>query len=132
MFVDASAIVAIMMAEPDCDSLSARLEQAQAPITSPVSVFDAVLAVCRIRPDTVAQCEQDVRDFLALSGIRIEAIGDAELSTALEAQARYGKGRGHPAQLNLGDCFTYAMARNHRRDLLFTGNDFSRTDLRPA
>jgi ribonuclease VapC len=45
---------------------------------------------------------------------------------------RYGKGRGHPAQLNLGDCFTYAMARNHRRDLLFTGNDFSRTDLRPA
>ncbi len=132
MFVDASAIVAIMMAEPGCDVLSERLERAVSPITSPVSVFEAVLAVCRIRPDSLAQCERDVRDFLKLTGIEIAPIGEAEVATAPDAAARYGKGRGHPAQLNMGDCFTYAMARNHGRALLFTGDDFRRTDLRLA
>jgi hypothetical protein len=52
--------------------------------------------------------------------------------TALSAFARYGKGRGHPAQLNLGDCFAYAAAKNHRRALLFKGDDFDKTDIRSA
>jgi ribonuclease VapC len=52
--------------------------------------------------------------------------------TALYAFARYGKGRGHPAQLNLGDCFAYAVARDRRVPLLFKGNDFSQTDIEPA
>ncbi len=136
MFVDASAIVAIMMAEPGWDVLSKWLEQAESPVTSPVAVFEAVLAVCRIRPDSLAQCHQDVRDVLELTRIRIririEAIGEAEIATAPDAAARYGKGRDHPAQWNMGDCSTYAMARNHGRALLFKGHDFSRTDLRLA
>jgi uncharacterized protein with PIN domain len=55
-----------------------------------------------------------------------------EAETALAAFSRYGKGRGHPAQLNLSDCFAYAMATNPRTALLFTGNDFSKTDIAPA
>ena len=51
---------------------------------------------------------------------------------ALAAFSRYGTGRGHPAQLNLGDCFAYAMAKNRRTALLFTGDDFSETDIAPA
>ena len=55
-----------------------------------------------------------------------------EAQTALAAFSRFGKGRGHPAQLNLGDCFAYAMAKNHRLALLFKGEDFDKTDIRLA
>jgi ribonuclease VapC len=55
-----------------------------------------------------------------------------EAETALAAFSRYGKGRGHPAQLNLGDCFAYAVAKNYRTSLLFKGEDFSKTDIRSA
>src|ERR1035437_9238021 len=60
------------------------------------------------------------------------AANRARRSTALSAFSRYGKGRGHPAQLNLGDCFAYAVAKNHRRALLFKGDDFDKTDIRSA
>ena len=53
-------------------------------------------------------------------------------AAALAAFARYGKGQGHPAQLNLGDCFAYAVARTHATPLLFAGRDFTRTDISPA
>ncbi|HEX5326814.1 MAG TPA: type II toxin-antitoxin system VapC family toxin [Acetobacteraceae bacterium] len=56
----------------------------------------------------------------------------SKAATALDAFSRYGKGRGHPAQLNLGDCFAYAAARNYRMLLLFKGEDFDKTDIRSA
>ena len=59
-------------------------------------------------------------------------VTDQDAHTALAAFSRYGKGRGHPAQLNLGDCFAYAVATNQRTTLLFKGEDFDKTDLRPA
>jgi ribonuclease VapC len=52
-----------------------------------------------------------------------------EAATALAAFSRCGKGRGHPAQLNLGDCSVYAVAKNHRTSLLFKGEDFDKTDI---
>jgi ribonuclease VapC len=67
-----------------------------------------------------------------MPGTRTIPITGKEAETALAAFARYGKGRGHPAKLNLGDCFAYAMAKNHGAALLFTGDDFGRTDIRPA
>jgi len=129
MFVDASAIVAILTREPDADSLVDRLEQASAPITSPIAIFEAALGLCRKRQASVAEAEADVRAFLEMARIRVVAITDAECASALDAFSRYGKGRGHPAQLNLGDCFAYAMARNHQAALLFKGDDFDRTDI---
>ena len=59
-------------------------------------------------------------------------VASGEAETALAAFSRYGNGRGHPAQLNLGDCFAYAMAKNARTVLLFKGEDFDKTDIRPA
>ncbi len=132
MFVDASAIVAILTREPDADALADVLDGAQAPITSPIAVFEAVLGLCRKRHASVAEAEADVRAFLAAAGVGSVAITTNEVETALAAFARYGKGRGHPAQLNLGDCFAYAAARNHRTSLLFKGDDFSKTDIDPA
>ena len=132
MFVDASAIVAILTREPEADTLSDLLEAANAPITSPIAVFEAVLGICRKRHTSVEEARDDVREFLILARVEMISITAREAETALTAFARYGKGRGHPAQLNLGDCFAYAAAKNHRKSLLFKGNDFDQTDLDSA
>ena len=132
MFVDASAIVAILTREPDADALADLLESARSPITSPIAVFEAALGICRKRHVSVEEAQADIREFLGVAEIRAVSITEREAETALAAFSRYGKGRGHPAQLNLGDCFAYAMARNHRTALLFKGDDFSQTDIAPA
>jgi ribonuclease VapC len=67
-----------------------------------------------------------------VAGVRAVSITETEAETALAAFSRYGKGRGHPAQLKLGDCFAYAMAKNHRTALLFKGEDFGKTDISAA
>lgn len=132
MFVDASAIVAILTREPDAEALTDRLERAIAPITSAIAVFEATLGLCRKRHVSVEEANADVADFLAAARVNVLPVAAKEAATALSAFSRYGKGRGHPAQLNMGDCFAYAMARNNRVPLLFKGNDFSQTDIAAA
>jgi ribonuclease VapC len=132
MFVDASAIVAILTRETDADALADVLDGATAPITSPIAIFEATLGICRKRRISVEAAEADLRTFFDVAGIRCVAITPDDAATALTAFSRYGKGRRHPAQLNLGDCFAYAVARNHLVPLLFTGEDFSKTDIARA
>lgn len=132
MFVDASAIVAIITREPEADTLADVLSAARSPITSPIAVFEAALGICRKRRSSVEDAEEDVREFLELARIELIALTARDAEMALFAHSRYGKGRGHPAQLNLGDCFAYAAAKNHRTSLLFKGHDFTRTDIRSA
>ncbi len=132
MFVDASAIVAILTREPEADSLADLLEAAPSPITSPIAVFEAALGICRKRHASVEEAEDDVREFLELARIQLIPVTAKEADTALAAFSRYGKGRGHPAQLNLGDCFAYAVAKYYRTSLLFKGEDFNKTDIRSA
>jgi ribonuclease VapC len=132
MFVDASAIVAILTREPEADEFADRLEEAPSPITSPIAIFEAALGICRKRHGSVEEAETDVRDFLDVAEIRTVAITETEAATALAAFSRDGKGRGPPAQLNMGDCFAYAVAKNHQTALLFKGNDFDKTDIASA
>lgn len=132
MFVDASAIVAILTGEPEADTLADALDAARFPITSAIAVFEAVLGLCRKRHASVAEAEDDVREFLEIASIRTVSIADREAGAALDAFARYGKGGGHPAQLNMGDCFAYAAAKNNCAPLLFKGDDFTKTDIEPA
>ena len=129
MFIDASAIVAILTREPEADALEDVLESARSPITSPIAIFEAALGICRKRHASVEEAGEDVREFLGVAGVRTVSITEREAETALAAFSRYGRGRGHPAQLNLGDCFAYAMAKNHRTALLFKGEDFDKTDI---
>jgi ribonuclease VapC len=129
MFVDASAIVAILTREPEADTLADAIEHARSAMTSAIAIFEAALGICRKHHVSVEEAIEDVREFLGVAGIRIVPITDAEAETALVAFSRYGKGRGHPAQLNLGDCFAYAVAKNHRTALLFKGADFDKTDI---
>ena len=71
-------------------------------------------------------------DFLRAAGVAVQSIQPETAHVALEAFARYGKGRGHPARLNLGDCFAYAQAKVGGASLLYKGEDFSKTDIESA
>lgn len=128
MFIDASAICAILLNEPEADTLIAKLERAASPMTSALALFEATLAIARVSPGGPAAARIDIARFLGQAGVSIIDIGPAEYEAALGAFERYGKGR-HPARLNLGDCFAYACARTRSVALLFKGGDFSQTDI---
>ena len=102
------------------------------PITSALAVFEAVAAVSRKKAQSVTDSEEQVSEFIRSLRVRIVPLAEREGVEAVTAMRRFGKGRGHPAQLNMGDCFAYACARTHDVPLLFVGNDFSRTDIPSA
>jgi ribonuclease VapC len=132
MFVDASAIVAILSGEAEAEIFENALDKAAAPITSSVAVFEAVLALARKKQTSLGLAEAAVWEFMADARIATAPMSEADSGTALDACARYGKGRGHPAQLNMGDCFAYAVAKNRGVALLFKGPDFTCTDIAQA
>ncbi len=133
MYVDASAIVAILARESDASDLLVVLERSDPAQrkTSPVAVFEAVFGIARIFHCSIADARVAVYDFLEEAEIAIESVNKAHAELAILAMERFGKGR-HPAALNMGDCFGYAVARAARIPILFKGDDFSRTDLRLA
>ena len=131
MFLDASAIVAILANEPDATQLGAKLSVSSVRLTSAIAIFETVLAVARLNDVDVERARQVVDRFLHLAEIQIVDITRLEQEAALDAMSRYGKGR-HPARLNMGDCFAYACAKTHAAPLLFKGGDFSKTDIAVA
>ncbi|SFM14397.1 type II toxin-antitoxin system VapC family toxin [Methylobacterium pseudosasicola] len=128
MFVDASALTAILTDEADARALVARLQQARRRMTSPLAVWETVVAVARRLDLSVAEARDAVRAYLDLAGIEVLAVAPEAAEIALDAYDRFGKGR-HPAGLNFGDCFAYACARAHRVPLLYKGDDFPLTDI---
>jgi ribonuclease VapC len=129
MFVDASALVAIMTGEPDAEALTSRLNEAKAPITSPIAVFETIAALSRKRRGAFETLEFDLTEFLSASNIAVVPVSNETGWDAAEIHLRYGKRSGHPARLNMGDCFAYAMAKQHKVPLLYKGDDFALTDL---
>jgi ribonuclease VapC len=105
--LDASAIVAILANEPECDRLIAVLKRSRGAATSPIAVYEATLGLRRKRRSSVveAEAQADVMDFLRATGVVLAPIDPGAAHRALEAFSRYGKGTQHPARLNLGDCF---------------------------
>jgi ribonuclease VapC len=132
MFVDASAIVAMMTDERGARTLAKCLEVSKARRTSAIALFEATAGVARVLALPVAQALDEVAKFLALMEIEVVALPAEVGALAIDAFARFGKGRRHPAQLNMGDCFAYACARHYGEPLLFTGSDFSKTDIEQA
>jgi ribonuclease VapC len=132
IFVDASAIIAIMTREPGHEALISALEDVEGAVTSPIAIFETVAGLCRKRRISVDDARSSVGEFLSLCQIEILPISSAAGDMALAAFDRFGKGRGNEAQLNLGDCFAYGMAKCHDAALLFIGNDFSATDIAAA
>lgn len=131
MFVDASAIVAMMTDEDDARALAARMQTANKRMTSPESVWEAAVSVARILGTGIPVAATAVESFMSSMSISVMATPPRAAFIALEAFDRFGKGR-HPASLNFGDCMSYACARYYRAPLLFKGNDFTHTDIEPA
>jgi ribonuclease VapC len=131
VFVDSSALVAILTYEEDADDLADKLEMFDGAMVSAIVIFESTLAVARKRVSEIPEAQGDVTDFLAMANISILDLGDRETNLALDAHARFGKGR-HRGSLNMGDCFAYACAKMHRVPLLCKGDDFLHTDIRIA
>ena len=129
MFVDASALLAILLLEPEAQEFAQALRAAPHCSTSPIAVFETVTGLMKAKKMSRAVAEGHVVALIATAEIEVVAIDDEIGRLALDAFDRYGKGRGHPAQLNLGDCFAYACAKARSGPLLYKGDDFSRTDL---
>jgi ribonuclease VapC len=131
MFVDASALCAILLAEPEAEALKAKLAEAPYRLTSAIAVFETVRALMRVTGREPSAVRVAVARLVDAAQIDFVDIGDAEREAALDAMDRFGKGR-HPAALNMGDCFAYACARTHGAPLLFKGDDFNQTDMAPV
>lgn len=129
MFVDASAFVAMLTGEPEGPSLADRLDAAADSFTSPLAIYEAALAIRRKLHRPLAVIQADISSFLQTTGTRLVPIPPYAGERALAAFERYGRGTGHPAQLNMGDCFAYAMAEIHDVPILFKGQDFTLTDI---
>lgn len=129
MFVDTSVVIAILAAEDDAGHWADVLENAPVCITSALVVLEAVMRLSTKLDVEPLEVDRIVRAFLQAAAIEVVAIDGLDGKVAVEAFSRYGKGRGHSAQLNLADCLSYACARNRDMRLLYKGNDFRQTDM---
>jgi ribonuclease VapC len=131
IFVDASALIAIIAKEPGALELADCLEGEASRISSAMSAWQTVAGLCRNYMFSVESARARFQLFRETLTIEFVEIGEREYGLATQAYAEFGKGR-HPAGLNMGDCFAYACAKANRAALLFKGEDFSKTDIRAA
>lgn len=127
--VDTSALVAILGDEPEADAFSAVLSRQRHVSISAGTALEADIVIH-------ARWGRDGSERLALLldklGVSLVAFDQRQTTIASEAYWRFGRGSGHPAKLNFGDCFSYALARALDAPLLFKGDDFAHTDIRSA
>lgn len=128
MIVDTSALVAIVMREPESDELIGKLVRSPASGIGTPTLAELGLVLAARLGDHPHGLIVHLLDELRIDEV---PFGPEHWREAVDAFRRYGRGR-HPAQLNFGDCLTYAVARVAGEDLLFTGDDFAATDLTPA
>lgn len=124
--VDTSAIVAIAFAEPERAAFVQAIERAEKALISTVSIVEARMVVHGRRGQRAVIL---MDDFLRLPMFEVVPPGQAEMDAAYAAFVAFGKGSGHPANLNFGDVFSYALAKVRALPLLFKGNDFLQTDI---
>ena len=125
MVIDASALVAILRLEPEGADFARAITRDPVRLMSPVNWFEAAIRAERARQEDVAVLDT----FVAAAEIQIVPIDQFQMRLAHIAWRDFGKGR-HPAKLNLGDCFAYALAKQTGEPLLFKGGDFPRTDVK--
>lgn len=129
MIIDSSALLAILLEEEDCEVYAAALSSARDARMSAANYFEcSIVADGKRNPRIRRRFDDLVRD----SAVTVAPVTEAQARIAREAYRDYGRGSGHPAGLNFGDCFAYALARDTGEPLLFKGEDFAHTDLRSA
>ena len=129
MIIDTSALVAILRDEDDAKNCALAIEASAARRVSAANFVETALVIDGSR-DPIASRRFD--DLLKVAQIVIEPVTEAQARIAREAYRDFGKGSGHPAKLNFGDCFAYALAKATGEPLLFKGDDFVHTDIIPA
>ena len=127
MIVDASAVIAILRDEPDASRFAAALANSDTPRRISAANFLEAAVVIDASRDPVASRRFD--ELIAKAGIAIEPVTAQQAHIARAAYRDFGKGSGHPAGLNFGDCFAYALAKDTGETLLFKGDDFNHTDV---
>lgn len=128
LFVDASAMVAIVTGEAGADVLATRMAGEADLLYSAMSRWEAVVALHRSHDYDWRYAQSSIDDLITTRAMTPVPIGELEGQMALNAYGNYGKGR-HPAKLNMGDCFAYACATINDARLLYKGGDFARTNL---
>lgn len=128
MIVDSSALIAILRDEPDAAAFASAIDAALFCRISAATFVEASIVI-----DTLTRGEghRNLDSLLRRSNTVIEAVTEEQAHIARQAYADFGKGR-HAAGLNFGDCFAYALSKATGEPLLFKGEDFRKTDVKPA
>lgn len=129
MIIDTSALLTILRAEPEARSYASAIVRSAVRRISAGTFLEAAIVIDASR-DPIASRRFD--DLLEVARIVVEPVTRDQSLIGREAYRDFGKGSGHPTQLNVGDCFAYALAKVMDEPLLFKGNDFSHTDIIPA
>jgi ribonuclease VapC len=128
VIIDSSAVLAILFAETDALDYARAIEIAESCRMSAANWLETAI---RIDRSGAAIASNAFDDFVREAALSVEAVTAAQAEIARFAYRAYGKGQ-HPAGLNFGDCFAYALAKDTREPLLFKGDDFARTDIEAA
>ncbi len=126
MIVDSSALIAVIQGEPFAAAILDALETADRPAISAATLVEASVVADGPR-DPVRSSRFD--DFIDALDLEVVPLTAAQAAIARQAYRDFGRGSGHPARLNLGDCFSYAVASERDEPLLYVGEDFDQTDI---
>jgi ribonuclease VapC len=129
MIVDSSALIAILRGEADAEDHARAIELARVRRLSAAAYLEVSIVIDGSR-DPVASRRVD--ELIAAAGIAIEPVTERQARIARDAYRDFGRGSGHPARLNFGDCLAYALAKETGEPLLFKGDDFGHTDVAVA
>ena len=132
IFVDTSAIVAMLAREPDGPLLADKLEQAGGRITAGHVILESAMRLSSLVNVAPSVADSRITALLRDSAVDVVPITEDVAHVAVAAFERYGKGRKNRAGLNFGDCLSYACAKVHGARLLFKGGDFAHTDIARA
>jgi ribonuclease VapC len=126
MILDSSALIAILRDEPEAATYAEAIEHAHVRRLSAASYVETGAVIDRANDPIVSR---RLDELIALAHIQLETVTGSQARIAREAYRDFGKGSGHPAGLNFGDCFSYALAKSNGEPLLYKGEDFIHTDL---
>jgi ribonuclease VapC len=132
IFVDTSALIAILAGEPDAAQFSEKIQAEPERLCGAHVILEASMRIATLSGLTPTAVEADVMHALRAANIVIVPIDEDVAHAAVAAFERYGKGRKSRAGLNFGDCLSYACAKMHGARLLFKGGDFAHTDIARA
>jgi ribonuclease VapC len=127
--VDSSAVIAIFRQEEDAEDFAQNIAADDDPVMSAANLVETSIVLRGLKKIAPEKAERWLDDFIQTAGIRIESVTREQAQAARSAHLRFGKGTGHGAALNFGDCFAYALAKTMDASLLCKGNDFPMTDV---